>query len=86
MKREWVDAPTDARVYSFTWIHTAGHPAVSDSLPYNVAVVEFPALPGVRLISNVVDVAPGELATGDTLILIWERVGESRVVPRFRKR
>jgi len=84
-ERTWIDAPPDARVYSFTWVHTAAHESVAQSLPYNVVVVEFPALPGVRLISNVVDVVPGELAIGDALTLAWEDVGESVVLPRFRK-
>ena len=85
IERDWFEAPPVARVYSFTWIHTAAHDAVGDRLPYNVAVVEFPELPGVRLISNVVDVKPGELAIGDLIALVWEPFGEAGALPRFRK-
>jgi uncharacterized OB-fold protein len=84
-ERTWIDAPSDARVFSFTWVHTAAHESVAQSLPYNVVVVEFPALPGVRLISNVIDVAPGALAIGDRLTLVWESVGDGVSLPRFRK-
>ena len=52
-------------MYSFVLVHTAAHESVVGTLPYNVVLVEFPALPGVRLISNVIDANPGELAIGD---------------------
>jgi uncharacterized OB-fold protein len=45
MARDWVEAPSRARVYSFTWVHTAANDSVSEALPYNVAVVDFPDLP-----------------------------------------
>ena len=83
-EREWIAAPSDATVFSFTWVHTAAHDAVAGAVPYNVVVVEFPDLPGVRLISNVIDAAPGTLAIGDPLTLVWEAVGEF-ALPRFRK-
>ena len=83
-QREWVDAPTRARVYSFTWIHTAAHDSVAECLPYNVAVVEFPDLPGVRLITNVIDALPGAIAVGDDVFLTWEAAGAT-MLPRFRK-
>lgn len=86
MARDWAEAPERARVFSFTWIHTAAHESVAERLPYNVAVVEFPDLPGVRLVSNVVDVKPGELAVGDRLSLVWEDAGSVGPLPRFRKR
>jgi uncharacterized OB-fold protein len=85
MQREWIDAPADARMFSFTWVHTAAHPSVEQALPYNVVVVEFPRLPGVRLISNVVGAAPGSLAIGDGLTLEWETVSDTVSLPRFRK-
>ena len=50
--------------------------SVAQSLPYNVAVVDFPRLPGVRLITNVVNVKPGELAIGDRVSLAWEDAGD----------
>jgi len=85
-ERTWIDAPSDARVFSFTWVRTPAHDSVAQSLPYNVVVVEFPQLPGVRLISNVVNVAPGDLAIGDALTLVWEAVGRDAIsLPRFRK-
>ncbi len=85
MRRDWVQAPAQARVFSFTWIHTTAHPSMKRELPYNVAVVEFDELPGVRLISNVVDAKPGGLQVGDGLKLVWEAAGSGMFVPRFCK-
>jgi uncharacterized OB-fold protein len=85
-ERTSIDAPADARVFSFTWVHTAAHESVAQALPYNVVVVEFPALPGVRLISNVADVAHGDIRIGDPLTLAWDPVSDAMSLPRFRKR
>ena len=83
--RDWTEAPDLARVYSFTWIHTAAMESVADRLPYNVAVVEFPALPGVRLVTNIVDGKPGQLAIGDRVALVWESLAGGEALPRFRR-
>lgn len=84
-ERDWVEAPAEARVYSFTWVHTAAHESVADRLPYNVAVIEFRALPGVRLISNILDTKPGALTIGEPVVLVWEALEDGKALPRFRK-
>ena len=83
--RNWVDAPSRARVFSFVWAHTAAHDSVKAVLPYNVVLVEFPDLPGVRLLSNVIGTMRGELAIGDGLELVWDQQAENRWLPRFRR-
>lgn len=84
-ERTWIDAPATGRVFSFTWAYTAADDAVRTALPYNIALVEFPDLPGVRLVSNVVNVQPGELAIDDRVALVWESTASGRSLPRFRK-
>lgn len=85
-KRQWLQAPDDAVVFSYTWAHTAAHESVRDILPYNVIVAEFPELPGIRFVSNVVNVRPGELHIGDSLRLHWEHNSEhKRSYARFIK-
>lgn len=83
---KWVDAPDDAEVYTYTVIHHASHPAVAGKLPYVGAVVVFPALPGVRLVSNVTDCAPSSVRIGMKLDLWWDDIGDGMFVPRFRPR
>ena len=85
LNRAWREAPLPARLYTFTVVHHASHDAVKGHQPYNVAVVEFPALPGVRLVSNVVDVAPAELVIGMALDLVWEDGPGGQPLPRFRR-
>lgn len=81
----WVDSQGTGRVFSVTWAHTAAHEDIKPSiLPYNIVVVEFPALSGVRLISNVVDTTEDDLRIGDKVVLHWDKAGD-RWLPRFRK-
>ena len=83
--RQWRAAPATGVVYSYVWVHTAAHESVARHLPYNVALVSFPELPGVRLVSNVVNVLEGELAIGDRLRLVWEDGEGGQQLPRFEK-
>lgn len=85
VNRQWKHAPHEATVYSFVWVHTAAHDSVADCLPYNVALVEFPDMPGVRLVTNVVNAQIGQLAFGDRVTIEWEPGGDDQMLPRFRK-
>lgn len=82
----WVDGPARAEVFTFTVVHHASHPAVADRLPYVGAVITFPDLPGVRLVSNVTDCDPHAVAIGMPVELWWDDVGDGTLVPRFRPR
>jgi uncharacterized protein len=83
--RTWIEAPSTARVFTFTWARTAAHESVRPVLPYNIAVVEFPDLPGVRLVTNVIDAAPESLAIGEIVALVWEDGPGGQRLPRFSK-
>jgi uncharacterized OB-fold protein len=80
----WLDAPSSGRIYSFTVARHASHPAVASRLPYVVAVIEFPELPGVRLISNVTDVDPALVRIGQAVDLWWDAQKDGTSLPRFR--
>lgn len=71
---QWVAAPELATIFTFTVVHHASHPAVAGRLPYVVAVVEFPALAPVRLVTNVTDVDPAEVRIGMPVQLWWDRL------------
>lgn len=83
-EQTWIEAPKVGRVYSYTIVHHPSHDAVRDSLPYNVALIDFSDLPGVRLVSNVIDAGPDDLSVGLEVTLCWERHGETWL-PRFRR-
>jgi uncharacterized OB-fold protein len=82
----WEPASDDARLFSFTVVRHAVSQALVAHVPYNVAVVEFPAIGGVRLISNVTDVPPAELRIGLPLVLDWQVAPNGVPLPRFRRR
>lgn len=82
---DWHRVPGTGAVFTYTIVHQAAHPALRASLPYNVAVVLLDDTDDVRLVSNVVDVAPEDMAIGLRVAVVWEAAGEGRTIPRFRR-
>jgi len=83
-KVEWRKAPDEALIYTFTVVHHAGHPAVKSNLPYVIGLVEFPELPGVRLVTNITDIPPSSVKIGMKVCLWWDDIGDGMYAPRFR--
>jgi uncharacterized OB-fold protein len=82
--QDWVEATNDAALFTFTIIHRESHPALARSVPYNAAVVIFPSLQAVRLVTNIVDCANDALHIDMKLSLVWEEPRPGCVLPRFR--
>ena len=80
---QYFGAPALAEVYTYTVIHYAAHPAVKGRLPYVAAVVTFPGLDGVRLVTNVTDCEPSRVKIGMPLRLWWDDIGDGMYLPRF---
>ena len=83
---EWREASDDAELFTFTIVHHPNHPALIESAPYNVALVIFPGMQGVRLVSNIVDCHGDDLRIGMELSLVWQEPAPGQVLPRFRPR
>lgn len=81
----WREATGPAILFSYTVVHHPSHPAVRANLPYVVAVIEFPKMDGVRLITNIVD-APARLQIGTPMELLWDPVEDDMYLPRFRSK
>lgn len=81
---EWVEAPVEAELYSFTVVHYASHPAVKPNLPYVVGLVTFAGLPGVKLVSNITGCDPADVRIGMKLQFWWDDIGDGQFLPRFR--
>jgi uncharacterized OB-fold protein len=81
---EWQPSRGRGTVYSFTWVHHVYLPRLQDRVPYDVSVVTLDDAPGVRLVTNVIDVTPQDLTIGLPVELVWEMAGE-QAVPRFRR-
>jgi len=85
--RDWSWEPVrgTGRVFTWTVVHRAMHPAFMDDVPYAVVVVALDE--GPRIVSRMVDCPPGELAMEMPVEVVFERserTGE-RVLPRFRR-
>lgn len=83
-KTEWAKVPGTGTVFSYTIVHHPTHPALKSAVPFNIVVVHLDGADDVRLVSNVIDAAPDELAIGLRVALAWDEV-ENMFLPRFRK-
>jgi hypothetical protein len=82
---EWVRVEGRGRVFSYTVVHHPAVPQLRERVPYTVVVVEFDDAPGVRLISNLIDVPPADVRVGMAVELEWDAVGGDVILPRFRR-
>jgi uncharacterized OB-fold protein len=81
----WQELSGRGAVYSYTIVHQAFLPALAPHVPYVVAVLELDGAPGVRFISNLVDVAPEAVQVGLRVEVAWEDMRPGYAVPRFRR-
>lgn len=81
----WEPVRGTGRVFTWTVVHRAMHPAFVDDVPYAVVVVELDE--GPRLVSGIVDCPLEELEMEMPVEVTFERsdrMGE-RMLPRFRR-
>ena len=81
---DWMPVSGRGKIFSFTVAYRASHPAVVDSLPYNIVVVELDDAPGIRFVSNVVNCEPEKIAIGMPVEVVWEKASDEITLPRFR--
>lgn len=80
-EREWTRSSGKGTVYSWVTYLESPHPAFK--APFSVVLVELEE--GVRLISNMVDVAPEEISIGMPVEVVFEDITEELTLPKFRK-
>jgi uncharacterized OB-fold protein len=76
------------RIESLTVAHYAVHPALKDRVPYAVVLVSVDDVPGVRVIGNVLNRAPGELRVGQRVRVCFEEAkdpqsGDALRIPQW---
>lgn len=64
-------APTGT-VYSYTVAHYPVHRALADAVPYAVVLVSLDEAPEIRVVGNVVELAPQEVRIGLAVTATWE--------------
>jgi uncharacterized OB-fold protein len=82
---EWEWAPSSGRGRVFTWTTTAValHPAFKGATPYAPVVVEMDE--GVRIVSEMVDCPPDELAIDMPVEVIFDAVTPEVTLPKFKR-
>jgi hypothetical protein len=81
----WERVSGRGRVFSYTIVHHPVHPALAERVPYNVVLVELPDAGRVRIISNLVDVAPDDVRVGLEVEVTFEDIDADVTLPRFRR-
>jgi uncharacterized OB-fold protein len=83
-EQEWIESPGRGTVYSWIIVRQHTHPFFSD-MPYNVVLVELDE--GVRIFSNLLDVAPEDIQSGMTVQVEFLDLGpedENATLTQFR--
>lgn len=70
-------------VYSYTVVERAILAGMEAHLPYVPAVIELEGAPGVRLISNLVEVELSAIRVGMPVSLVWDDQANGVALPRF---
>lgn len=78
---EWAASSGRGKIYSWTVVHQAMHPALADEIPYAVVVVELEE--GVRMVSRTRDIEPEQLELDLPVRVRFERVSDQFVLPFF---
>lgn len=79
---EWQEVPGRGEVFTYTVVHRPI--AAKQELPFVIAVIALEGSGGLRMISNLVDVAPEDIEIGMPVEVVWEDMSEDLAVPRFR--
>ncbi len=82
---EWAWQKSSGTGKVFTWTVAARplHPAFADAAPYAPVVVEMEE--GVRVLSELVDCAPADLAIDMPVEVVFDEVTPEITLPKFRK-
>lgn len=80
----WERSTGRGRVFTWTVVGRALHPAFQDACPYAPAVIEMED-EGVRILSEVTDCAPGDLEIDLPVEVVFEQASGGVVLPMFRR-
>lgn len=79
---EWTPVSGRGEVFSRAIMHQANHPAFAAVAPYAVVVVQLDE--GVRIMSNVVDCAVGDVRIGMPVEVVFQALDAEITLPLFR--
>lgn len=77
---EWRAVEAQGVVYSWMRVHHPVHPALKDTGPYRVVVVELPGAAGVRMVGNLLGDVSEDVAIGAPVLAVFEDHAEATLV------
>jgi uncharacterized OB-fold protein len=80
----WSPVKGPGHLYTWTRVHHPFEPSLANDLPYVVALIDFEDAPGIRYVSNVVDIPPEKLKIGMALKPVFPEPGAAVPAVRFR--
>jgi uncharacterized protein len=78
---DWRQSKGTGTVYAYSVQHRPANPTMADRVPYTVALVELDE--GIRMMSNIIDCAPDDVAVGMPVTVAWEDLSDGRKLPQF---
>jgi uncharacterized OB-fold protein len=77
----WTAMSGRGKVFSFVVYHRVYHPGFANEVPYTVALVELDE--GPRMISNIVGIAPDQVACEMPVEVVYEDIEGIATLPKF---
>ncbi len=81
LDRGWIKSTGKGTVYSWVVYHEAPSPCFKT--PYSVALIELEE--DIRIVSNLIDIQPGDIKVGMPVEVVFKKVDENVVLPVFKK-
>jgi len=79
----WERSSGRGRIFTWTLVARAMHPAFASDVPYAAVVIEMDE--GVRIVSNVIDCPVDELTIDAPVEVVFEDVTDYVALPKFRR-
>jgi uncharacterized OB-fold protein len=80
---QWTPVSGRGTIYSFNVTHRPPVAAFAEDVPYVIGLVELDDAPGVRVLSNVVQIAPQDVRVGMRVKVIYEDATEEMSLFKF---
>jgi uncharacterized protein len=82
---DWVELPGTGTIYSFTVVRHPLAPQLADVVRYVSGVIELDGTQGAgaRMIGNIVDCDPEQVAVGDKVRVVFDKLSDTFAVPRL---
>src|SRR5262249_23556136 len=81
----WPTLSAEGRVFSYTIVSHAIAPWLASKVPYVLGLIDLVDAPGVRLVTDLTDVSPGDVHIGMSVRATFEVIGERLGLVHFQR-